>query len=75
MLAIAAAGIYFHIDENYQAGPLDRTFSATWDSMSVVSRLWTASTQAVGPSPVLASGALAMTALVAILATRREPSG
>ncbi len=71
VIAIAAAGIYFHIEENYQAGPLDRNYTATWESMSLASRLWIASTQAVGPSPVLASGALVMTALVAVIATRR----
>lgn len=72
VMAIASAGIYFHIEGNYQAGPLDQRFSAVWDSMSFASRLWTASTQGVGPSPVLASGALVMTALVVVLATRQD---
>lgn len=70
--AIALAGVYFHIEGNYQAGPLDQRFSATWEALPLASRLWTAATQGVGPSPVLASGALVMTALVVVLATGRR---
>lgn len=72
VMAVAALGVYEHVAGNYQAGPLDQRFTARWESMSFASRLWTAATQGVGPSPVLASGALVMTALVVVLATVRE---
>ncbi|MCC6236008.1 MAG: hypothetical protein IT299_00370 [Dehalococcoidia bacterium] len=71
-VAIALAGVYFHIEGNYQAGPLDQRFSATWEGMSVASRLWTAASQGVGPSPVLASGALIMIALVVGMESLRQ---
>lgn len=75
VVAIALVGVYFHVEENYQAGPLDRRFSATWESMSFASRLWTAASQGVGPSPVLASGALIMTSAVVGLESLRRPEG
>ncbi len=69
---IALVGVYFHIEENYQAGPLDQRFSATWESMAFASRLWAAASQGVGPSPVLASGALLMTSAVVVLESLRS---
>lgn len=72
VLGVSALGVYMHIEGNYQAGPLDERFTRTWDSMPRSQRLWTAATQGVGPSPVLASGALAMTALVVLLATVKD---
>lgn len=64
-----------HIEGNYLAGPLDQRFTARWESMSFASRLWTAATQGVGPSPVLASGALVMTGLVVVLVAARPRQG
>ncbi len=72
VIVVAALGVYMHVEGNYQAGPLDQRFTARWESMSFTSRLWTAATQGVGPSPVLASGALVMTALVVVLGTARR---
>ncbi len=73
VVVIALVGVYFHVEENYQAGPLDRRYSDVWESMSFASRLWTAASQGVGPSPVLASGALIMTsAVVALKSVRRQ---
>jgi hypothetical protein len=69
VLAISVLGVYKHIQGNYDAGPLDQRLMTRWDAMPFPERLWTASTQGVGPSPVLAAGALAMTALVVLLAT------
>jgi hypothetical protein len=57
--AIAMVGVIQHVSENYHAGPLDHRYAATWATMSVVSRLWAAATNSVGPAPPLAPGVLA----------------
>ena len=71
VVVIALAGVYLHVEENYQAGPLDRRYSDRWESMALASRLWTAASQGVGPSPVLASGALIMVSAVVVLESAR----
>jgi hypothetical protein len=74
VLAIAALGIWFHVQENLGAGPLDRHFADRWDSMSGPEQLWAASTGSVGPAPVLAPGALAEISLALLLATVAHPA-
>ena len=71
---IAIIGMGLHARENLQAGPMDRDYAATWDTMSPVEQLWTATTGAVGPAPTLAPGALAEIGLLLLLATFRHPA-
>ena len=71
---VAVAGIWFHVLENLDAGPLDRAFASRWDTMSVLDQWWTAITGGVGPAPTLAPGALAEISLALLLATLRHPA-
>jgi ABC-type glucose/galactose transport system permease subunit len=73
-LIVAVAGIWFHVVENLDAGPLDRAFASRWDTMSVLDQWWTAITGGVGPAPTLAPGALAEISLALLLATLRHPA-
>lgn len=74
VVATAAAGIWQHIAANYDAGPLDRRYSATWEGMPEAARWWLAAHKGVGPSPPLAPGALAQAGLCLLLATVRHPA-
>jgi hypothetical protein len=67
VVVTAGLGVYEHVDENHKAGPLDRRYSATWDTMSSASQWWAAATKAVGPAPPLAPAALAEAALGLLL--------
>jgi hypothetical protein len=73
-LVVAVAGIWFHVAENLDAGPLDRAFASRWDTMSALDQWWTAITGGVGPAPTLAPGALAEISLALLLATLRHPA-
>jgi len=64
----------FHVLENLDAGPLDRNYAATWDSMSPIDQWFTAVTGGVGRAPTLAPGVLAEMGLGLLLATVRHPS-
>jgi hypothetical protein len=70
----ALLGIGAHVYANYDAGPLDQRYADTWESLSEPVRWGLALTKTVGPSPPLASGALAQAALAVLLATVRHPS-
>ncbi len=70
----AGVGIGEHVYANYDAGPLDRRYSATWDAMSEAERWWLAVSHGVGPSPPFAPGSLAQAALAVLLATLRHPA-
>jgi hypothetical protein len=72
--AVAALGVLRHVVSNYQTAPLDAVYGLKWESMSQPARWWAAASGAVGPSPALAPGALAMTALCLLLATWRYPA-
>jgi hypothetical protein len=72
--AVALVGVGFHVSENMTAGPLDRKFAATWDSMSSVAQWWEAITGGVGPAPTLAPGVLLQLGLGVLLATIRHPA-
>ena len=74
VLAIAGLGIWFHVEENLNAGFLDRTYGDTWESRSSLDQVWLAFTGQVGPAPTLAPGALAEISLALLLATVRLPS-
>ena len=69
----ALVGIWEHVEGNYDAGPLDGTYTNTWDSLSESSRWWLALSKTVGPSPPLAPAALAQAALCVLLVTVRHP--
>jgi hypothetical protein len=71
---VALVGVGFHVAENLTAGPLDRDFTATWDSMSPIGQWWAAITGGVGPAPTLAPGVLLQLALGVLLATVRHPA-
>ncbi len=73
-LAASLYGVFSHVAANYDAGPLDRGYSARWDGMSEVARWWAAVTGSVGPSPPIAPGALAFGGLCVLLATLRHPA-
>lgn len=70
---VALVGVGFHVSENLTAGPLDRQFAATWDSMSPIAQWWEAITGGVGPAPTLAPGVLLQLGLGVLLATLRHP--
>lgn len=67
-------GVGFRVVENFNAGPLDRNFAATWDGLSTFDQWFAAVTGQVGPSPVLAPGAITEIALALLLGTVRHPS-
>jgi hypothetical protein len=67
-------GVWEHVYANYDAAPLDFRYADTWDSLPEATRWWLAATKSVGPSPPLASGALAQAALCVLLATLRHPA-
>ena len=60
--------------ESLNAGPLDRNFAATWDGLTTFDQWFAAITGQVGPSPVLAPGAITEIAPALLLGTVRHPS-
>jgi hypothetical protein len=67
-------GLYIHVKANYDAAILDYHFTERWPHMSLLSKLWAASTGQVGPSPVMAPAVLSQCAVCLALATFRHPS-
>lgn len=67
----ALIGVWQHIAGNYEAGPLDGRYTATWESLPVLERWWLAASKGVGPAPPLAAGALAQLGLSLLLASMR----
>lgn len=74
VVIVAGFGILEHVKANYDAGPLDRRYATSWETMSAPSRWWTAASGGVGPSPALAPAVLAQAALCLALATVAHPS-
>jgi hypothetical protein len=70
----AAAGVYAHVAANYEAGPLDQRYTATWDALPLATRWWAALTMTLGPAPPIAPGVLAQAALGLLFATLRHPA-
>ena len=66
-------GLFIHVKANYDAAILDYHFTDRWPNMSLVSRVWAASTGQVGPSPVMAPAVLSQVAVCLALATLRHP--
>jgi hypothetical protein len=69
----SAFGIFEHTLANYDAAPLDFRYTDRWATMSTTSKWWTAASQTVGPSPTLAPGVLAQSALCLLFATVGHP--
>lgn len=69
VLGASIYGVLDHIAVNYNSGPLDYRFADRWDSLSAAEQWWYALTKQVGPSPPLAPGILAQTALLLVLAS------
>jgi len=74
VVASAALGIWEHIEANHDAGPLDRRYAATWETLSTPSQWWLAARKVVGPAPPLAPGALAEAGIAVLLATAGHPA-
>lgn len=76
VLGASVYGVLDHVLVNYESGPLDQRYSASWDTLPVLERGWLAVTKTVGPAPTLAPGVLGQSALLLVLAsigwTRRE---
>jgi hypothetical protein len=70
----AAYGVFTHVHENLNAGPLDFRYEARWATMSTLAQWWAAATKSVGPSPVLAPGAMLLAAVCLWCATLRHPA-
>ena len=74
VIVAAIVGVSLHINENYSAGPLDQRYESLWAGMSEPARWWSAFVKTVGPAPTFAPMALAETALLLLIATRRHPA-
>ena len=76
VLATSAFGVYEHIAENLNGGPLDHRYAFTWEHFSKMKQIWLAATGGVGPAPPLAAAALAQAALLVLILTlaRTEPA-
>jgi hypothetical protein len=70
---VAVVGIVLHVHENVEAGPLDRHYADTWDSLGAAQQYWLAITGQVGPAPTLAPGALAEISFALLLGTLHIP--
>lgn len=73
VFVLAGVGVWFHVQENLDAGPLDRRYAVRWDTMSGIDQSWAAITGEVGPAPTLAPGVLAEISFALLLATVRHP--
>lgn len=74
VMLVALYGIWEHVESNWHTGPLDRNDMVTWDNLPASTQWWLAASKTVGPSPVLAPGALAQIGLCVLLATLRHPA-
>jgi hypothetical protein len=70
----AIFGVYEHVEENYDAGPLDQRYETTWQTMPAVARWWAAISKTVGPAPPIAPAVLGQAALGLLFATIRHPA-
>ncbi|MGE3857549.1 MAG: hypothetical protein AB7G21_11405 [Dehalococcoidia bacterium] len=74
VLLAAAFGVWEHIEGNEHAGALDQRTAATWETTPALQRFWLAASGGVGPSPPLAPGVLAQSALMLLAATLHHPA-
>jgi hypothetical protein len=78
IIAVLAAisglyGLFIHVQANYDAAILDYRYTDRWPQMSLMSKIWAASTGQVGPSPVMAPAVLTQCGICLALATFRHP--
>lgn len=73
-ISMAAVGVWRHIHANLETAPLDFRYSERWDTMSSGDQLWAVVSGDVGPSPILASGVLALIGLAIAAATLGMPN-
>ncbi|MFI6790530.1 hypothetical protein ACIBG4_24705 [Nonomuraea sp. NPDC050383] len=69
VLLAAMFGVYAHVSANFASGPLDQQYADTWDTLGPLTQWWYALSKTVGPTPPLAPGMLAQSALLLVLAT------
>jgi hypothetical protein len=74
VVVVGVVGMVLHVNENLIAGPLDRNYASTWDSLSLLEQLLLAVTGGVGPAPALAPGSMSELGLAIALATVRHPA-
>jgi hypothetical protein len=74
VVVVGLVGMALHVNENLLAGPLDRAYAATWDSLPTTTQLLLALTGGVGPAPALAPGSMSELGLAIALATLRHPA-
>jgi hypothetical protein len=72
--ATAFVGVAVHVISNYDSGPLDFRYTASWPTTGELERWFLAATDSVGPSPSLAPMALAFVALALLFATIGHPA-
>ncbi len=75
LIAASAYGIWEHLAANRKAGALDRKWGAVWSQLSTLQQFRRALDGSVGPSPLLAPGALATVAILILLATIADGRG
>jgi len=68
-IVMAAIGVWRHIHANFETAPLDFRYSDRWDTMAFSDQLWAVVSGDVGPSPILASGVLALIGVAIVAAT------
>ncbi|NUW38736.1 hypothetical protein [Nonomuraea rhodomycinica] len=73
VLLAALFGVYEHVSVNLASGPLDQRYADTWDTLGPLTQWWYALSKTVGPTPPLAPGMLAQSALLLVLATFASP--
>jgi hypothetical protein len=74
VVLVSAFGVFEHALANYDAAPLDFRYTNRWATMSTTSKWWAAASQSVGPSPTLAPGVLAQSALCLLFGTIGHPA-
>lgn len=74
VLLTSIVGVLVHVHSNYESGPLDFRYTASWPTTPEPIRWLLAATDTVGPSPTLAPAAIAFIALALLIATVRHPA-
>jgi hypothetical protein len=73
VLGASTYGVIEHTLVNYESGALDQRFADTWETLPSTQRWGYAITKTVGPSPTLAPGILAQSAVLLFLASLINP--
>ena len=73
-LLVGLVGMALHVHANYEWGPGDSVYGATWATTALPVRLFLAATDTIGKAPAVAPGAISFVALTLLLATFRLPA-